>query len=175
VLAKFGNHVESRTIIDGFAAEDFRAIPRNLNWPLTIAVVSEAVACLADVGRAGALYRLILELADDNVSGGGNVICLGSGSHFLGILAQCLSDQEAAIDHLSAARYFNTSHGLLPSATRSTYRLALVLMHPGPHRNIPQAIELLREAVQTAERLGLHSINSRIQPALQACLAEPAS
>src|SRR5262249_4506659 len=72
------------------AVRDFADFPRDFNWLIGMALLSEVCAYLQDTRAAAALYSLLLPYAERNVLVGLAYAYFGSAAYYLGLLATTL-------------------------------------------------------------------------------------
>lgn len=126
-----------------------------------MAYLAEVCAALDDADRAASLYRLLLPYAGRVLLLGGGVVCSGSASRHLGLLATTMADWEAAERHFDEALAKNRRIGaLLPLAyTRHDY--ATMLQMRGGRGDRERAALLLRSSLENAQELGLRALEER--------------
>ena len=89
-----------------------------------------------------------------NIIGGNCSGCLGSASHYLGLLTETLSQFDTAETHFKDALEFNRKIKAPPMIARTQLCYAeLLLDHGGPERRA-EGLTLLEEALDTARPLG---------------------
>ena len=115
---------------------------------------------LGDVSRAQQLYTLLLPYADRCVVAFA-LLSSGSASRPLGLLATTLSRHEDAERHFEQALKMNTQirAPIWIAHTQHDYAHMLVLRNHPNDRD--KALELLKEALDTAEQLGLTALASK--------------
>jgi hypothetical protein len=128
-------------------------IPRNHQFLLGAAFVTELMAGLGGVPAAGQLYQALLPYAGQAVVSGAAISFRGSVAHHLGVLAAALDQPGEAAAHLERAIAVHERLGALPWALRSRYELArLRLAEPGQR---DAAAAALAGIGAEAERLGM--------------------
>jgi DNA-binding SARP family transcriptional activator len=154
---------QARQELEALAHADFDDLPRDAFWLSSMFSLCEAVVFLDDAPRADLLYRLLLPYAERCV-----VIvalpCLGSASRPLGMLATTLSRYEEAARHFQQALKTNAQikSPLWIAHTQHDYaRMLLLRNHPGDH---DEALQLLDQALITAEQLGLKALADKARP-----------
>ena len=90
---------------------DIDALPRDMLWMASMAILSQACALVGDASRARVLYDRLLEHRARNVMVG-IANCMGSAERYLGLLATTLGDYAAAEVHFDAAIERNALGGL---------------------------------------------------------------
>ena len=102
---------EAERFFARLSSQNFDDLPKNLLWVPTVAVLSESAYELGDELNASYLHAALSDYDGQNVSGGGNFVCYGPVSYYLGLLEMILRRNQAASDHLRAARCFAASMG----------------------------------------------------------------
>jgi tetratricopeptide (TPR) repeat protein len=128
-----------------------------------MATLAEAVAALGDTVRARVLHELLIPYADRCVITFA-LLCQGSASRSLGLLATTLSRFEQAAQHFEQALEFNARirAPIWLAHTQHDYaRMLLLRNHVGDR---DRALELLRTALTTAERLGMKALADKTRP-----------
>src|SRR5262249_41386498 len=128
LLADSGRLDEARSILDALAADDFAALRRDFNYPPSLALLATVASQAGDLVRVRTLYALLEPYAERNVvfpvySPG----VLGSGHHFLGLLAAADGDAARAATHFEAALAANARLGARPALARSQLEYARLL------------------------------------------------
>jgi hypothetical protein len=127
LLCETGQVAAATELADGLAAEDYRDIPRDGDWLVAMAMLSDLSVGLGDVDRGALLYEELLPFADSNVVVGMAVACLGSVSRFLGKLAWLCGRGEDAARHFEQALVGNRelNSPVLVAHTELDYAVAL--------------------------------------------------
>jgi tetratricopeptide (TPR) repeat protein len=103
LLCETGQLQAAAELADGLAAQDYRNIPRDGDWLVAMAMLSDLSVGLGDSDRAALLYEELLPFAGSMVVVGMAVACLGSVSRFLGKLAALVGRGEQAAEHFERA------------------------------------------------------------------------
>jgi eukaryotic-like serine/threonine-protein kinase len=152
---------DARGEFERLAETDFRSLPRDSTWIISMYLLTEVCAVLEDRPRAEELYDLLLPYAGQNMVVQPALICTGSVSRQLGMMASVAHHWDDAERHFDDALAFDAKMGARPWLAHSQYNYARMLAArkaPGDHR---RAMELLREALDTAYELGLKKIIER--------------
>jgi hypothetical protein len=141
------------------APSGFADLPRDWQWLVNIAILSDVVAYLEDGRRAELLYQLLLPFSDRCVVGW--PLCLGSASRPLGRLATTMGRSDAAARHFEDALLMNAKirSPLWIAHTRHDY--ARTLLRRDQRGDREHALELLNAARSTAHKLGLKALTVR--------------
>ncbi|MEA2492261.1 MAG: hypothetical protein QOJ29_172 [Thermoleophilaceae bacterium] len=161
--AQLGRTAHARHELDALARGDFDAIPRDCFWLASMATLAEAVAALGDTVRARALYELLMPYADRCVITFA-LLCQGSASRSLGLLATTMSRFEEAAQHFEQALEFNARirAPIWIAHTRHDYARMLALRNHLGDRD--KAIELLQAVLTAADQLGLKALAHKTRP-----------
>jgi tetratricopeptide (TPR) repeat protein len=128
-------------------------------WLSSVSALSETVVILGDNPRANLLYKLLLPYADRIVTF--TLICQGSASRPLGMLAATLSRYDDAERHFADALEMNTQikSPLWTAHTQHEYAcMLLVRNRPGDNN---KALQLLDYALATADKLGFTALANK--------------
>ncbi len=149
---------EGRRLFEELAANEFEVVPRDQEWLLAAALLTEVCKALGDIPRAAVLYDAQLSytgrIASDIYEGSAGAV-----DRALGILAAMLGRDSKAVEHLEAAIELNERTGARPWAAYARVDLAELLRELGDSE---RAGGLLEEARTTAETLGMTALEKRI-------------
>lgn len=112
--------------------------------------LSEVSAALGDTRRATLLYDLLCLIMSRH-----NGVCVGTASHWLGLLATTLQRQDAAANHFEYAIATNARIGARPDLARSQHEYARTLTERNESGDKDKARSLLTEAIATYRELGM--------------------
>jgi hypothetical protein len=108
------------------------------------------------------LYELLVPYADRNVlTARLPLVCMGSASHHLGLLALAMSRWEDAALHFEAAIQAHARMDAQPLLARSRYHYAQALLARGRPGDRLRAREQLDQTRVAAERLGMRQLVAR--------------
>jgi len=143
---------EAHAEFEQLASAGFEDIPMDGDWITTMTLVCEICTAVGDPRRAARLYEAMLPYADVNAVAGVGVACLGPTARVLGKLATALDRGGDATRHFERALEISERLGapVLLAHTQLDYAAAL----GGGSR----AAELIAQAAETAQRLGLSSV-----------------
>ncbi|MGA2925411.1 MAG: AAA family ATPase [Solirubrobacteraceae bacterium] len=103
LLAQAGDREQARAELELIAHAQFRDIPYDNNWLLSITLLSELCVELRDCERAARLYELLLPYGAHNIVVGIGSLCQGSAARYLGLLAALTGARREAVEHLEQA------------------------------------------------------------------------
>jgi class 3 adenylate cyclase len=145
---------DARPEFEKLAANDFAVLRRDINYLFNLGLLADTCAALRDEKRAALLYDRIL-------SYGGCVLALGdlgtagSSARSLGLLAATMRRWDDAVRHFEEAIEVDEkmrARGWLP---RTQCDYARMLLDRGAPADRQKALELLGEALETCQELGL--------------------
>jgi tetratricopeptide (TPR) repeat protein len=153
-------------------AEQIPQRPRNGIWLPAVALASVLPAHLNEPEAAGGLYPVLLPYAGHIVAftAPQPVVCLGSASFYLALLATVTSRWAEAADHFQAAIRAHDRLGARSWLARTHYEYARMLLRRGQAADRRRALRLLDRALATANTLGMAAVTEGIQ-ALRAAQA----
>jgi class 3 adenylate cyclase len=151
---ELGREAEARTEFEQLAAGDFADLPQDILRLSTVANLSQTCAFLGDIERAAILYELLRPYAGRNVSTS-IISCYGSASHYLGLLATTMERWDEAARHFENALEMNARMGARPFVAHTQRDYADMLLRRDEPGGREKALELLTEALGTAQELGM--------------------
>jgi hypothetical protein len=147
---------EARRVFDRLAAQRFNDIPEDVTWLSAVVAAAGACAYLGDRDRAPVLYGLLTPYADHIASP--PHFCLGSVSHYLGLLATTMGRFEDAEVHFAEAERSQAQMHAPTWTARTRLEWARMLLTRGRERDAERAHGLLNDALATARELGLGAV-----------------
>jgi tetratricopeptide (TPR) repeat protein len=163
MYVQLGYTAKARHELETLSRNDFGVIPRDVFWLVSMSTLGEVSCFLGDAPRAQVLYTLLLPYADRCIVID-SLLCLGSASRPLGLLATTLSRFDDGERHFEDALTMNAQIGspLWIAHTQHDYaQMLLVRNHAGDN---DKALHLLTQALATAERLGLKVLADKARP-----------
>jgi DNA-binding SARP family transcriptional activator/tetratricopeptide (TPR) repeat protein len=163
IYALVKRSAQARQALEALASDDFGDLPRDGSWLSNLSALSEAVVLLGDASRARLLYKLLLPYADRCAVTFG-LLCHGSTSRPLGLLAATLSRYEDAERHFEQAIKMNVQIRAplwIVTTQRDYARMLLSRNRAGDN---DKALELLKQALATADQLGLKALANKTLP-----------
>jgi tetratricopeptide (TPR) repeat protein len=158
LYTELGNPTEARTQFEELILADEINLPRDGNWLIGLAFLSETCAYLQDEARATHLYERLLPFREHVLVAGYGTLYLGPAARYLGLLAKTRSDDAAAVGHYEEALKVSDRIGSPSSAARSEYEFATMLLERGSPEDKPRACELLADAQTRAMELGMRRL-----------------
>jgi DNA-binding CsgD family transcriptional regulator/tetratricopeptide (TPR) repeat protein len=179
LYSELGLEQEARDVFESLAADDFAGIPRDALWASCIAYLAEVCAFLHDAPRAATLYQRLLPYAQRSILAGGHTACLGSASHYLGLLAATMCRWQEAETHFQDALEMHTRMGAKPCLAHTQYEYARLLLTRRSAANTytqahtDKAVSLLHESQHTSHALGMHTLEARVMPLQEQLRSHP--
>jgi hypothetical protein len=180
VHAEAGRTEAARALLERIGARGFADVPRDVHFFPALSLLAEAAHLLGDHVRAGLLYQMLAPFADRNVvASWWSPTYVGSVARYLGLLAATMGRTPEALAHFEAATAANARMGVRGQVAHTKVDLARLLFARGEAGDRERGIQLVAEARQTAEELGLSRLRERIAqltpPAPRAAVADPAT
>jgi len=145
------------------ARDDFEIIPKDTGWGGSMAYLAEVCAFVGDSERAQQIHDLLLPYAEVAILLGGIVVCLGSGSRFLGLLSALRRRWREAETHFEKALEFNTALGVLPALIRTRHDYASMLLKRRRGQDVARAAELIADGLRDARSIGMRNLVERLE------------
>ena len=151
-------------------ADELPGRPRDGLWLPAVAVAALVAARLHEPAAAERLYQALLPYRAQVIAGTmpHPVVCFGSASLFLGLLATVTSRWEEAGRHFEAAIAAHDRAGARPLLARARYEYARMLLALGQAGDRRRAAELLDQALADASALGMAAVAEGIDELLTA-------
>ncbi|MEE8346318.1 MAG: protein kinase [Dehalococcoidia bacterium] len=156
-----GRLEEARGQLDISAARDFADLPRDGNWLGLMASLAQACTLVGDADRAATLYKMLLPWAERNIAPAGFGYYLGSVSQYLGLLATTMERWDEAARHFEDALGMNARMGARPWVAHTQDEYADMLLRRDEPGDREKALELLAQALDTAQELGMNALVER--------------
>jgi tetratricopeptide (TPR) repeat protein len=153
-----GREEQARAELDRLATHDFADLPRYFNMYITLMALSEVAVAIGDVRRAAQLYKILRPYAGHLLMLGIHNACLGTTTHWLGMLAGTLKRWDDATEHFEDAIATNARIGARPFLARSQHEYARMLIERGDSGDKEKARTLLEEATATYRELGMPTL-----------------
>ena len=171
LYAELDMAAEAREVFERLATDGFAAVPRDHMRPGALAYLAEVCAYLQDEEGAAAIHQLLLPYAHGAVFVGGIVVCLGSGSRFLGLLSSVRRQWAEAEVHFQEALAFNEKLGARPALTRTRHDFAAMLLRRRRGDDVARASQLAEQALDDARQIGMASLVRQLETLAQAAAA----
>jgi hypothetical protein len=140
-------------------------LPQGKPSPATLALACLVAAQLSDAEAARSLYPAVLPYAGRvlAITIPHPLVCLGSASFYLGLLAAVTCRWSEADGHFEAAIRTHDQLGARPLLARTQYEYARMLLRRGQAGDPSRALGLLDRALATASSLGMTTLAESIQ------------
>jgi predicted ATPase len=169
--AEVGHTDDARRALRALA-EQLPQRPRNGIWLPAVALASMLAAQLNEPEAAGSLNSLLGPYAGHVIAftAPQPVVCHGSASFYLGLLASVTAQWGEAAGHFETAIRAHDRLGARPWLARTRYEYARMLLARGQAADRSRALRLLDRALATADTLGMVAVAEGIRT-LQAARA----
>jgi tetratricopeptide (TPR) repeat protein len=161
VQARLGRQAESKRLLDELAADDFSAVPFDMEWLYGMSLLAETCALLQDTDSAASLYRILLPWSAFNVADMWEGV-RGAMTRYLGLIASTESRWDDATGHFEDALAMNERMGAWAWVASTQCDYAEMLLSRAATGDGNRAIALMTEAASTARELGLNGITNRL-------------
>jgi tetratricopeptide (TPR) repeat protein len=162
IASDLGFEAPARRILDEFASRNFE-LPIDGKRSATLSYLAEVAVRLRDKTRARQIYELLLPYRFMTITIGIDVVCYGAATRFLGLLASTFDDEEAAVEHFEHALELNTQLRAWPWLAHTQADYAAFLKRRDHASSMERSQQLLAEAAETAERLGMIFLLRRLK------------
>ncbi|MBI4518765.1 MAG: AAA family ATPase [Deltaproteobacteria bacterium] len=136
LYGRLGHEAEARREFEHLARNDFTDLPRDQNWFISMALLSETCARLHDTARAAVLYRQLRPYAERVVVVAPALASCGAVARYLGILATVQGRWGEAAHHFEHALAMNALIGARPCLAHTQREYAEMLLRaPSPSHN----------------------------------------
>jgi tetratricopeptide (TPR) repeat protein len=154
--SQLGREQEARAEFEKLSEGGFAAMPRDMGWLFTLSLLSEVCAYLGDASAAASLYELLLPYVGHNIIlGAPTVVCRGSASYGLGLLATTMGRWDDAARHFEDALRMNAKLGARPWLARTKHDYAAMLIRRNGPGDGDKAFRLLTEAIAVYRQFGM--------------------
>jgi tetratricopeptide (TPR) repeat protein len=137
------------------AADNFGAMPRDRTWTVSLAMLTEVCAILADRARADVLYELYRPHGGHLTLVVGSDLSLGAVDRYLGMLAATMGRFDEAAAHYRIAIELEEAIESPPNLARTRLWHARTLMQRDTVGDRARAVELAEAALAAAVQLGM--------------------
>jgi tetratricopeptide (TPR) repeat protein len=161
LYAELGCEAGARHEFEALAATGFSRLRMSGDWLSSVVGLAEACAFLGDQARAATLLAMLEPYAGRNVVIGPAIASFGPVSRFLGLLAATIRRWEAAVAYFEDALRLCRRLDSPPFLARTQYDYAAALHARGAPGDRERAAQLLAEARETAQRLGMERLAAR--------------
>jgi eukaryotic-like serine/threonine-protein kinase len=161
---ELGDDAGVRRCFELVAADRFAALPRNNLWVDTLCNLADVCSFLDDPDRATLLMAWLAPYAD-RCAVLGDVVCRGSISRYLGMLASTVRRWDEADAHFEHGLEMDQRVGAVISLANGHYECGRSLLRRADFAVRAPAIAHLDTAIATADALGLASLAKKARAA----------
>lgn len=151
MLALVGDARHSTELVSRLV-DELPTTPVRMDWSGAIALLGEAAALNRDRHASRTLYEVLSPLHDSYVILGVCTLCWGSAARTLGLLAECVGDEDRAARHFEQSVALDAKIGARPWAAHGEFSLARLMRARGER---DRAIQLASSAALTSRNLGM--------------------
>jgi tetratricopeptide (TPR) repeat protein len=151
-------HDEASRIVAEVIDQPDNAIPRDSFWLASLVLIANACVELRDTGHAAVLLALLRPYANRFVCPGNHVIFLGPVSYYLGCLATCLEQWDAAAAYFDQALAAERAAATPVFEGRTALAYARMLARRG--NSDDRATQFINAALHLSNRYGLARLGS---------------
>jgi DNA-binding SARP family transcriptional activator/tetratricopeptide (TPR) repeat protein len=163
LLAEIGDVEAARRELGALVDAGLGAIPRGGLGVGGLTYVADACALIEDAALAAPIYEQLLACEGQNMVIGSAVMCYGAADRMLGALATVMQRWDDAARHLENALILNRRLGSPTWIAHTLYERARLARRHGWTQDPESAFDRLSEALDAAQRIGLHALVVRIE------------
>ncbi len=153
----------ARARLEASLRNDLAAVRRDINWLISLVVLSDVAVGLRDRDAADVLYRALIPYARQSVVVGQATSYVSCASRYLGELAIVLERFEPGLRHFEFAREREEQLGARPSLAHVEAGLGELLLRFGDPESRREAAGHLAEAHRLASEVGMPHVLGRVQ------------
>jgi class 3 adenylate cyclase/sugar phosphate isomerase/epimerase len=161
LYSELEREAEAREQFEFMAADNFAALPNDVNWSAGAALLTEACAFLGDAERAAVLYDRMLPHATRWINVGVAADTLGCFSRPLGLLATTLGRWADAERHFQYALDVHARMGVPTWLAWTHYSYAEMLHRRHGEGDREKAMQQVNSALDIAQKLGMKALVER--------------
>jgi tetratricopeptide (TPR) repeat protein len=161
IYAELGRTEEARIQFDDLARVNFQDLKEDALWMGNVAYLADVCVYLRDKDRAATLYQMLLPHDGLSVVIGIYVVCYGSVSRYLGMLAALLENWNDAARHFEGALDMNIRMETPVWVAHTEYQYAVMLLARESPSDRDRAFAMLDSAITTAKALGMRALEER--------------
>jgi DNA-binding CsgD family transcriptional regulator len=162
LLAEVGDLQASRGVLQQMAEDGYTAVGHDTLHLACLVYLAEACALTGAKDHAPRLRALLSPWSGRNLVAGPGVVCFGPADRYLGMLAVLEQDWTAAGRYLQAAVHSSAKQGAMPWLAHALHEFAALLLGRDRTHEHENAFQMLHEARQIADRLGMAELRSRL-------------
>ena len=159
--AERGMEAEARSEFEILAKDDFGIFPRDGNWPISIALLTQVCALLGDEQRAAYLYDELAPFEHRCITVGFCADCYGTTDLLLGLMASTMERWDDAERHFADALEMNVRMGTGRWTGWTQHEYADMLLKRAGAGDREKALGLLNQAIDLAQPRGMKALLER--------------
>jgi DNA-binding CsgD family transcriptional regulator/tetratricopeptide (TPR) repeat protein len=163
LMAELGMLQEARAELERVRADGLDTL-RPALWLASLTYLADVCSIVGDAETARLVYAELLPHSGSSVMIGHAVACYGAADRYLGMLAATLGDRALAARHFEAALALDREAGAHTWVAHTAYEYGRLLGSAGAEDDAGRAAELLAEAAELAQRIGMRTLLERMQP-----------
>ena len=156
--AQLGDLGPARVELDRVAADDFAAVPRDLQWLVSVTTLCEMASLLGDAERARMLHELLAPFAGLVSVAGRAAAAWGPVSRYLALASAAAGEFDRAEREITESMKLSQRMGDRPFATMATVDLARILLRRERSGDHERAMKLLDESLGTSQEMGMSGL-----------------
>lgn len=165
--AESGQRRDADALFTSVVADDLAAVPRDVNWMLTLAALADLAVVLGRADAATAIERHLRPFEDHHVWLGASWLHAGSVARRLGLLAEILGRHDDALRLVRKGTERDEAMGAPAFVALGRYECARLLSRRNGGRGArTEARALAEAALADAERLGLVRVRAETEALL---------
>ncbi len=168
-----GLESEARNEVSQVMAHGLTDVPRNGAFLPMMGQLAEICAILGDADRVQIAYDTLLPYAGLCVMVPNGTAFIGAVDHYLGLLAQSLGREDAAVEHFEHALAVHAGMGAQPWLALTQCEYGALLVDRGGTEHVEQGDRLIAQAVASADALGMKGLAERARACREAGASRP--
>jgi tetratricopeptide (TPR) repeat protein len=157
--AELGHLDDSRSGLDRLGAGDFRELPMDEEWLVSVSFLAETASVLRHTERAAQLHDLLLPYSN-RMAVSYPEVSLGAVARYLALLAVAMGRSDDAIRYFEDALEVNERMQARPWLARTQRDYGRMLLSRGRPSDREKASELMATAVAGFEQLGMNGADN---------------
>jgi len=156
-MVEFGSPTKAEAALRRIAVTDIYELPADLGYLDTLTSLAVGSIGIRATEYIDAVYELLSPFSQ-YYAAGFSFHCGGSIAYYLGMLALALDRNRDAVAHFEYALEQNERFGLKAHVIRTRCELASALAEDTTRKDQRRASSLLKQAMEDAQKLGLHRL-----------------
>ncbi len=161
-LCDLGRLDEAQAELNDLAEDNFAILPRDGNLAIALVLLAQVCAAIEDAGTAARIFDLLEPIAGGlGIDTGQQALYFGAADRQIGLLAATMGRWEEAESRFQSAIKTDTVMGGRPWVAWAKRGYAWMLARRNAEGDREKAVELLGEALDTAQELGMKLLTDR--------------